>query len=108
MEDFKAIKIINVSSQEFEEALRRIIREELGATIDNKPPDDVEKFYTRQQTSGRLKISLPTLNEYTKRGIIEASRVGSRVLYSEESIRKSLNKISHKKNNNELNQPKTA
>ncbi len=54
------------------------------------PPPDNE-YITRKETSQILGISLPTLNEYTKRGLITSFRIGSRVRYKKDEVLKSLN-----------------
>lgn len=51
------------------------------------------EFKTRQETAKQLGISLPTLNEYTKSGIIPAYRIGSRVRYKSNEIETSLLKV---------------
>lgn len=54
------------------------------------PPTENE-FITRKQTAQILGISLPTLNDYTKRGVIPSYRIGTRVRYKKEEVLKSLN-----------------
>ncbi len=52
-----------------------------------------EKYLTRKETADLLKISLPTLNDYTKKGKLIGYRLGSRVLYKESEIHANLQKI---------------
>lgn len=56
-------------------------------------PKNKVSYLTRQEVSRLLKITLPTLHEYTKAGIIKGSRIGSRVLYLEENILESVKEI---------------
>ena len=79
-----------VSAEELSDALRSIIREELSLIYVKEP---AQRFLSRQEVAELLKISLPTLNEYTRKGIIKGSRVGSRVLYDEAQIRESVKGI---------------
>lgn len=44
------------------------------------------RFYSRQEVSQMLHISLPTLARLTKDGLLVAKRVGSRILYDAEVI----------------------
>ncbi|NLJ39407.1 MAG: helix-turn-helix domain-containing protein [Candidatus Atribacteria bacterium] len=81
--------IENVSAEEFLKELR-LIRDELSAL---KPKDPTLQYLSRQEVATLLKISLPTLNEYTKTGIIKGSRIGSRVLYSESDIKEAIKNI---------------
>jgi len=48
---------------------------------------------TRKETAKLLCISLPTLHEWTKTGIIKAYRIGNRVLYKQEEVKQALNQI---------------
>lgn len=79
----KSILIQSVSIEEFSETLRTLIREELSLLT---PKESTSKFLTRQEAANLLKISLPTLNEYTRSGIIKGSRIGTRVLYAEADV----------------------
>lgn len=45
-----------------------------------------EEFLTRKETARRLKISLPTLNSYSKAGITPRHYLGNRVLYKTSEI----------------------
>lgn len=57
------------------------------------------EFLTRQQTDEKLHISLSTLDTYTKLGILNAKRMGKRVLYSADDITDSMiDKINSQKN----------
>lgn len=49
------------------------------------------EYLTRKETADKLKISLPTLNSYTKRNLIKSYRVGVRVLYKQCEIPQVLN-----------------
>ena len=42
---------------------------------------DTVTLLNHAEVASMLKISLPTLNEWSKRGIIQSYRIGSRVLY---------------------------
>lgn len=54
------------------------------------PPS--EKLLTRKETADKLKISLVTLNDWTKRGMIQSYVIGGRVLYKDSEIEASLYK----------------
>lgn len=78
--------------------------EELTGIINNavkeavreiKPPSQEkasERLLTRKETADKLKISLVTLGDWTKRGLIQSYIIGGRVLYKESEIEASLNK----------------
>lgn len=89
-----ATLIQNVTPEEFSETLRLIVREEISA-IQTK--ESTPRFLSRQEVANLLKISLPTLNEYTRTGIIKGSRIGSRILYAESDIKESVKDIPARK-----------
>ncbi len=56
-------------------------------------PTPEMRLHSRQETAKILNIALSNLAEKTKNGEITASRLGSRVLYSDEDIKNALTKI---------------
>jgi len=63
-------------------------------------PEEPEKLFNRPEAAKYLKISLPTLHEYTKNGTIQAVRIGSRVRYRKTDIEAALKTIRVAKNKN--------
>jgi len=64
--------------------------------LPKEPPTQIPpavKYLTRKETAVNLKISLPTLNEYTKRNLITGYRFGVRVLYKQSEIETALTKM---------------
>jgi len=49
-----------------------------------------EVYLTRQQTADFLQISLPTLHQYTKDGLISSFRIGSKIRYKKSDIEKAM------------------
>jgi len=57
-------------------------------------------YLTRVEACKILKISLPSLTEYTKQGWLQSYKIGNRVLYKPEEIDQAIHKLStykHKK-----------
>ncbi|GAB3341885.1 hypothetical protein GCM10027299_56220 [Larkinella ripae] len=79
--------------------VRQLFRQELENFFTARPPAppnsaaSTEDLYTRQRTAKKLKISLPTLDDYTRRGIIKGYRVGRRVLYRPDDVEAALKEI---------------
>lgn len=79
--------------------VRQLFRQELEQFFTDRPPVpptsaiSAEDLYTRQTTAAKLKISLPTLDDYTRRGFIRGCRVGRRVLYRPEDVEAALKEI---------------
>lgn len=72
------------------QAVREAIKNSLPV-FTSTPPS--EKLLTRKETADKLKISLVTLNDWTKRGMIQSYLIGGRVLYKETEIEKSLHQV---------------
>lgn len=58
---------------------------------------DDNTLLTRQDVSHLLRISLPTLNTYTKDGILKGYRIGRRVLYKKAEVESMLQEITSTK-----------
>ena len=56
-----------------------------------------DKYFTRKETAKQLNVSLPTLNEYTKRCLITSYRFGVRVMYKQSDIETALTKIDYRR-----------
>jgi len=71
--------------------------------IDKKIKQPIQKelkraaYLSRLEVSQILKISLPTLNEWTKLGWLQSYRIGNRVLYKQDELELSLQKVTNKK-----------
>ena len=79
---------INIPLTEFESIQKKWIAEVLQEN--QSPPKEEEELITRKETAQLLGISLPTLNEYSKDGIIPAYRIGSRVRYKKNEVLEAL------------------
>lgn len=86
-----SILIRNLKVEELQEIIRAIVKEEIQLASTTKKIET--KYLTRLEAATLLKISLPTLNNYTKTGRITGYRIGSRVLYELAELEQSLNEI---------------
>ncbi|PQJ79402.1 helix-turn-helix domain-containing protein [Polaribacter porphyrae] len=70
------------------EQLKSEIVSEIKEYLDKKfaNNEDKDELLTRKQVAKLLSISLPTLRNYTKRGLIKEYRIGSRVLYKSTEV----------------------
>lgn len=57
------------------------------------PKEKELKLLTRKDTAKLLRISLPTLHDWTKNGIVKAHRIGNRVLYKFDEVNQALLQI---------------
>lgn len=75
-----AVLVQNVSMSDIEATLSRLLDEKLS---NMQPANNQEpvKYLTRKETAAKLRISLPTLADWTRTGILKSKRIGSRILY---------------------------
>lgn len=59
-----------------------------GLTIPKKEQE--LRYLSREEVCTLFKISMPTLNTYTKRGLIKGVKIGNRILYPEANVKESL------------------
>ena len=67
-----------------EEKLTEIVRDSVKSVVSDINPQKSKKptvYVSRKEASEFLKISLPSLNLYTKQGILIGYRMGGRILY---------------------------
>lgn len=82
--------IEHVTSDELLAAFRGIVKEEIsGLQLERSIP----KYLTRKEVADLLKITLPTLLDYTRSGKIRGHRIGTRVLYSEDEVARAVKEI---------------
>lgn len=80
-----------------ESDLKRILKEVISEDV---TPNSVQKnserkinYLNRFEVVELLKISLPTLGNWTKEGLLQSYRIGKRVLYREDEVNSSLQKV---------------
>ena len=84
------MRYIFLTPEELSELVRESVAEAVKPLLSTIRKPAESKYYTRQETSQKLGVSLATLWAYDRAGILTASRVGSRVLYREVDIEKAL------------------
>ncbi|MCB0486283.1 MAG: helix-turn-helix domain-containing protein [Flavobacteriaceae bacterium] len=76
--------------------IKKIVEEalenKLKGFLEPQPENKLE-LLTRKDTAKLLRISLPTLHDWTKNGVIKAHRIGNRVLYKHNEVTEALNLI---------------
>lgn len=80
---------MTITPDEFKQLVREVVLE--TKTVKNDAPVEMIN-YTRKETCEILHISLSTLDTYVKKGAINCSRVGKRVLFTQDDIDKALAK----------------
>ena len=79
-----------------QENLKGLIAETVAETLKeffSKETKADNQLYSRIETANLLKVSLPTLNSWTKSGVISAYRIGNSVKYKSEDVNNALQKV---------------
>ena len=72
--------------------IAKAVRDMIAAQPTTNPPPP-EELLTRVEAAHLLGITLPTLREYTSRGLVEGYRIGTRVRYKRTEVLGSLQRI---------------
>jgi len=78
---------------EIEAIIEKVVSKQFQSVKLTPQPEKEEKLFSRLECSKLLGISLPTLHEYTKKGFIQAVRIGSRVRYRKQDIDSALRDV---------------
>lgn len=62
-------------------------------TIQKPETQNPSRFVSRSEVASLLKISLPTLNEWTKLGWLLSYKLGNRVLYKQDEVEQAVSKV---------------
>lgn len=80
--------------------LKKIFREVLEETKQESKPKESDKrpiYLNRFEVVELLKISLPTLNNWSKSGIVQSYRIGNRILYKASEIEDAIHSVKNLK-----------
>lgn len=90
--------IFTLPVNELAAAIAELLAPSLKEVKDRQPePQKGKEYLTRKETADILNVSLPTLNEYTKRSILIGYRFGARVLYKQSDIEAALTKMKYRR-----------
>ena len=79
-------------SSELKAFIVEAVEEQFKKYQSNRPKEP-EEILNRKETSKYFGCSLPTLNGYTKQGIIKAYRIGNKVRYKKSDVEAALIEI---------------
>ena len=85
-----------MSQEELKEKFQEWVQEVLPtvkAENQSIPPKQEDELMTRKEAAAYLKVSLVTLNEWTKNGRVKAHRIGTRVRYYKSDVEAALKEI---------------
>ena len=89
------ILLNGISFEQLQNAIQTIVSNEVKNAVNGLTPlaNDTPELLTRKETARILGISLVTLNEWTKTGVIPAKRIGGSVRYEKHAVADSLKDI---------------
>ena len=80
------------TTEELINFINSAVKEAFKELPNPSPSNPSETLLTRKETADKLKISLVTLNDWTKRGLIQSYLLGGRVFFKESEIENSLHR----------------
>lgn len=95
MSEQNITQLHNISPDEFKAAILEEIREELKTLSKNFQPVKPTEYITRQEARKLLKVSLATISDWNKKGIIKPYRLGNLIRYKRSELDQALIKIEH-------------
>ncbi|WP_438711438.1 helix-turn-helix domain-containing protein [Aquimarina muelleri] len=82
----KSTQIYYLTPEELVNQLEERFKIALGSIRAENTKSDSEELLTREQTAKLLSVSLPTLNKWSKLGILNSYHMGNRVYYKKQEI----------------------
>jgi excisionase family DNA binding protein len=87
-------QITSINGEELEAIVQRSITQALQGWIPPQPTSStLPEYCTRKEAAELFRVSLPTLDSYIKRGLIEASRIGGHIRIKRSEIEKAMTEI---------------
>jgi excisionase family DNA binding protein len=92
----KHILITGIDAQDLLKEISLLL-EKAGIQKHPLKDNDLPNYLTRFEVAALLKVTLPTLHEWTKQEWLKSYKIGHRVLYKLEEVQEDLNKLSFNK-----------
>ena len=89
--------IQGATMSDFESMISRLLGKKLANVLESIPrQEEIPKngLNKRKEAAEKLRVSLVTLDAWTKAGLIAAHRIGGRVYYTDKDINDALKKVS--------------
>lgn len=88
------IILSGISFDQLQDSIRTTVRNEVEKIFTGlQKISPTPELITRKETAHLLGISLPTLNEWTKNGVLPAQRIGTRIRYNRADVYSSLKDV---------------
>jgi len=97
MEQSKMTQVFGITPSELKEDIINDVRAELNVIAQNFQPIKPAEYLTRQEVATILKVSLVTLTDWNKKGILKPYRLGNLIRYKQAELEEALISINSKK-----------
>ena len=85
-EDFKKSGAFSIDFAPMVEAIVEMVTERMKEEIANSIKDKEPRYYSRKEAAEILKVTLQTLYNMTKNGMITAKKIGRKVIYDADAL----------------------
>jgi hypothetical protein len=89
----KNLILTKITAQELSQMITDAVNEAVKNIKIEQPITLSQELLSRKEVADKLKISLVTLNDWTKKGIVNSYAIGGRILYKASEINEKLTKI---------------
>jgi excisionase family DNA binding protein len=90
MEQNNITQVHNITPQQLKESILSDVRTELKEIVLNFQPKKQAEYLTRKEVAKILKVSLVTLSDWNKKGVLKPYRLGNLIRYKTTEIEESL------------------
>jgi excisionase family DNA binding protein len=97
MEQNNITQVHGVTPQQLKESILSDVRLELKTITQNFQPQKLPEYLTRKEVAKILKVSLVTLSDWNKKGVLKPYRLGNLIRYKRAEIDEAL-KVIYAKN----------
>ena len=89
--DYKKItQVIEITPSELKESIVNDVRNELKEISENFKPVNPEEYITRVEAAKLFKVSIKTISEWCKKGILKPYRLGKFIRFKKSELEDSL------------------
>jgi excisionase family DNA binding protein len=80
------VQFHNISPEEFKNEILDGLQKKLDEMKSHLESNRSPTYLTRKEVSKMLKVSLVTINEWSKKGILQPMKIGSRIRFEKKNI----------------------
>lgn len=82
---------------DFKMIIGEIVREQLKAFVPDSTKETPKLYLTRKEVAAKLRITLVTVDKYTKAGILQSYRIGGQIRYKSNEVDKAFEVVKNAK-----------